>query len=222
MRRHRVVEWRQASWLELAWRSRPLHRNGRFDVRTKPLGRHAQLQRNRSLPSRATQHTWPPRPAAPELSFPSRPGAALGRRASTLGRHTQLHRNCRFHPEQLSTLGRHAPFLLLTEFLAGEWRYSATRLSGISDAKHACVVLCFQLPSRCSSTSRFERARQSDNSIRQNSIDKSLLEFRFVRFDLSVCVSRQEHEVCEPARQKSNARQLRTKDYTSVLRIADS
>jgi len=202
MRRHRVVEWRQASWLELAWRSRPLHRNGRFDVRTKPLGRHAQLQRNRSLPSRATQHTWPPRPAAPELSFPSRPGAALGR--------------------PLSTLGRHAPFLLLTEFLAGEWRYSATRLSGISDAKHACVVLCFQLPSRCSSTSRFERARQSDNSIRQNSIDKSLLEFRFVRFDLSVCVSRQEHEVCEPARQKSNARQLRTKDYTSVLRIADS
>jgi len=80
---------------------------------------------------RATRHTWPPHPASSELTFSFLQGTALGRRASTLGRHT--------------------PFLLLTEFLAGEWRYSATHLSGISDAKHACVGLCFQLPSRCSS-----------------------------------------------------------------------
>jgi len=85
------------------------------------------------LPFRTTQHTPPPRPASPETTFPFRHEAALGHRASTLG--------------------RHAPFLLLTEFLAGEWRYSATHLSGISAAKHACVVLCFQLPSRCSSPS---------------------------------------------------------------------
>jgi len=110
-------------------------------IRTRSPGQHTWSPRPASseltIPSRATQHTPPPHLASPELTFPFRHGAALVRRASTLG--------------------RHAPFLLLTEFLAGEWRYSATHLSGISDAEHACVVLCFQLPSRSSSASRLAR-----------------------------------------------------------------
>ena len=157
------------------------------------------------------QHTPSPSPPSLKLKFPFRQGAGLGRRASTLGRWAStLGRWASTLGRWASTLGRHAPFLL-TEPRAREARYSAVHACGVSDAKHACVVLCFQLLSRCSSASRFERARQSENSNGRNSADGFSLEVRLVRVGSSVCRGRFRLEVRERERQKSSARATENK-----------
>jgi len=77
----------------------------RTETHARPSGQHTWQPRpaapEQTFPFRATRHTWPLRTAASKIR-------SLPQQLGTLCRHTQLHRNRRFPPEQFGTLGRHA------------------------------------------------------------------------------------------------------------------